>query len=262
MARHPEHDSIAEEIRRNFSRSYPSMGYHVERRPFGSYQRHTAGFGAVTLSPVEPAEIAAVLADARTYYADTPFGIYIDDPGRDATLGPALEAAGCTRGAVQVHLAHLGAVPEVEPIPGIVLEKMTAATVVEWTTTKLKGFANSDAEPEPERVAFETALRRAEMAGAGRFRLARAGGEAASIIGVYQAEDVTVFLLATRLPFRNRGIARWLLSQVIAEAHAEGRRAVTIGCDPDDTPIQLYRRLGFTDEVHWRRRYEPPRVER
>jgi GNAT superfamily N-acetyltransferase len=135
---------------------------------------------------------------------------------------------------------------------------MTEASLAEWSTTKLQGFANSEAAPDPQRLAREVALRRAEIAGEGRFLLARSGRAAASIIGLYEGEDRHVFLLATRIPFRNRGIARWLLTHVIAEAYAAGRRSVLINCDPDDTPIRLYRRLGFTDEVYWRRRYEPP----
>lgn len=256
--RHTAHDEVARSIRAAYSNSYPSMGYHVERRPFGFYQRHDAGFGAVTVAGARPTDGPALLADARRYYGDMPFGIYIDDPALERTLGPALEAVGCQPGAVQVQLAHVGPAPEIRSVLGVVLEEMTDATVVEWCETKLQGFANSEAEPDPERVRLEAALRRAEMAGEGRFQLARAGSEAAAILGLYAAEDVTVFLLATRLPFRNRGVARWLLSHTIAEAYSRERRAVTISCDPDDTPIRLYRRLGFTDEVHWRRRYEPP----
>jgi GNAT superfamily N-acetyltransferase len=256
--RHAAHDQIAEAIRVGFSTSFPVMGYHVERRAFGSYQRHDAGFGAVTVAEVRPVDVPAFLADARRHYDGVTFGIYIDDPALDQTLGPALEAAGCVRGAAQVHLAHIGPAPGVHCPPGVALEEMTPATVAEWCVTKLKGFANSEEKPDAEHVPFEAALRWAEVAGAGRFLFARAGREAAAILGLYEAEDVTVFLLATRLPFRNRGIARWLLCQAIAEAHAQGRRAITISCDPDDTPIRLYRRLGFTDEVYWRQHYEPP----
>jgi GNAT superfamily N-acetyltransferase len=105
-------------------------------------------------------------------------------------------------------------------------------------------------------------LRRAEPPARAASCSARAGREAASIIGLYDGEDRHIFLLATRVPFRNRGIARWLLSHVIAEAHADGCRSVLINCDPAGTPIQLYRRLGFTDEVYWRQHYEPPPVRR
>ena len=78
------------------------------------------------------------------------------------------------------------------------------------------------------------------------------------MIGLYEGDDRFIFLLATRLPFRNRGITRWLLARVIGEASADGHRSVLINCDPADTPIRLYRRLGLTDEIYWQQCYAPP----
>lgn len=258
--RHPQHEAIAAAVRRAYLTSAPSMGYHVERRPFGFYMRHPAGFGEATLTDIQPEEAPALLADLRTYYGDTYVAIYFDDLQMDARLGPMLVAAGCKRGGAETHLVHVGPAPEVHRPPGVVLEPMTEASMPEWSATKLKGFAGSEVTPAPEELAAEVALRRAEIGGEGRFHFARAGREPAAIIGLYEGEDRHVFLLATRIPFRNRGIARWLLSHVIAEAYAAGRRSVLINCDPDDTPINLYRRLGFTDEVYRRQRYELPSI--
>jgi GNAT superfamily N-acetyltransferase len=255
---HPRHDAIAATVRAWYTTSAPSMGYHVERRRFGFYMRHPVGFGEVTVAEAGPEDVPALLADVRATYGDTSVGIYIDDRRVDADLGPVLAAAGCTRAAAETHLAHVGAAPEVRPVPGVLLEPMTEATVAEWSATKLKGFAGSEQPPGPEHLAAEVAVRRAEVAGEGRFFFARAGREPASIIGLYDGEDRHIFLLATRVPFRNRGIARWLLSHAIAAAHTDGCRSVLINCDPADTPIRLYRRLGFTDEVYWRQRYELP----
>jgi GNAT superfamily N-acetyltransferase len=258
--RYPEHDRIAAFIRSGSTQSFPAMGYHVERRRFGHYQRHDAGFGSVLVEGARPEDVPALLADVRDVYGDCPVGIYTEGAEMDAALGPALVAAGCERGAIQVHLAYVGAPPELRSVAGVTVERTDEAGAEEWSRVKLRGFADSEVEPSPERVRFETALRRAEMAGEGRFSLARTtDGEPAAVIGCYEAaEDTIIFLLATRLPYRNRGIARWLLAHAIAEADARGHRSVTIGCDPDDTPIQLYRRLGFTDEVHRNRRYDLP----
>ena len=96
------------------------------------------------------------------------------------------------------------------------------------------------------------------LSGTGRFSFAQAGGDPAAILGLFDGDDRHIFLLATRVPFRHRGIARWLLAHTIAAAYADGCRSVLINCDPADTPIRLYRRLGFTDEVYWRQRYELP----
>jgi len=257
--RHADHDEITESIRSGYTDSYPEMGYHVERRRFGYYQRHDAGFGAVLLEGARPEDVPTLLADMRECYGDTPAGIYTEGEAMDAALGPALVAAGCARGAVQVHMAFVGPAPEARAVPGLTIERTDEAGAEEWSRVMLMGFANTEDEPDAAHVRFEAGLRRAEMAGEGRFLLARASAEPASIIGCYEAErDTIIFLLATRVPFRQRGIARWLLSHVVAEAQARGHRSVTISCDPEDTPIRLYRRLSFTDEVHRRRRYEPP----
>ena len=200
----------------------------------------------------------ALLADLRAFYGDGPATIMLDDRGMEATLGPALVAAGCVPRAAQTYLVHVGPVPEVRPVPGVTLEPVTEATIVEWSVAKLKGFANSEEEPDPERLRTEVLLREAELPEIGRFLLARVGREAASIMAWYEGEDRLIFLLATRVPFRNHGIARRLLTDLLADTYARGCRSILISCDPADTPIQLYRRLGFTDEVYWRRAYEVP----
>jgi GNAT superfamily N-acetyltransferase len=233
------------------------MGYQVERRPFAFAMRHPAGFGELTVTEAGRADVPALLADVRASLRDVSVGLYLDDRRADALLGPALVAAGCRRAAAETHLVHIGDAPVVQPVPGVVLEPMTPTTIVEWSTTKLQGFASSETAPDPERLAAEVAVRRAELAGAGRFLFARTGREPAAILGLYDGADRHIFLLATRVPCRGRGIARWLLCHVIAEACADSCRSVLINCDPVDTPIQLYRRLGFTDEVYWRQRYEP-----
>ncbi len=256
--RHPHHDAVAATLQAWYTSSAPAMGVRVERRPFGVYMRYPPDNGEVTLRDVGPTDVSALLADVRTYYGDASVGVYLDDHQADATLGPALVQARCTKGTTETHLVHVGAAPAVRPMPGIVLEPMTEATLTEWAVTKLQGFASSEAAPDPQRLAAEVAMRRADMSGTGRFSFARAGGDPAAILGLFDGDDRHIFLLATRVPFRHRGIARWLLAHTIAAAYADGCRSVLINCDPADTPIRLYRRLGFTDEVYWRQRYELP----
>jgi GNAT superfamily N-acetyltransferase len=257
--RHPQHDAIAATLRAWYTTSAPAMGVRVERRPFGHYMRYryAPDAGEVTLRDAGPEDVPALLADVRAYYSDVPVGIYLDDRQADATFGPALVQAGCTKGTAVTHLVHVGAAPAVRSVPGVVLEPLTEATLTEFAVTKLQGFASSAAAPDPQRLAAEVAMRRAELADDGRFSLARTGGEPAAILGIWDGDDRLVFLLATRVPFRHRGIARWLLSHAIAAAYAGRCRSILIRSDPADTPIQLYRRLGFTDEVYWRQRYEP-----
>ena len=49
-------------------------------------------------------------------------------------------------------------------------------------------------------------------------------GEAAAILGHYDGFDRFIFLVATRVPFRNRGIARHLILATLADAHTRGYR--------------------------------------
>ena len=134
--------------------------------------------------------------------------------------------------------------------------------MTEFAIVRLKGFANSENQPTDEQIAREVAIRRAELNGSGRFLIARIGREPAAILAYYAGIDRLIFLLATRLPMRQRGIARHLLAHVIADAYDSGARSVIINTDPQDTPIQWYRREGFKDEVYWYRSYvlEPDRA--
>jgi len=98
-------------------------------------------------------------------------------------------------------------------------------------------------------------VRQSELASMGRFLIARVRDEPAAILGYYDGSDRLIFNLATRMPFRMGGLARHLLCQVVAESYEQGCSSVVINTDPSDTPIKWYQRLGFTDEVYWRRNY-------
>jgi ribosomal protein S18 acetylase RimI-like enzyme len=124
-----------------------------------------------------------------------------------------------------------------------------------YVITKRKGFASSEAEPDEGTVADEMALRRGERRGEGRFLLGRLDGQDAGVIGWYEGQDRFIFQVATRLPFRQRAVARALLCHVIADTYARSCRSVIINANAEDTPILLYRSLGFTDEIYWRRQY-------
>jgi GNAT superfamily N-acetyltransferase len=93
------------------------------------------------------------------------------------------------------------------------------------------------------------------MGGQGRFLLARVAGEAASVVGFYEGEDRFVHHLATRVPFRRQGIASRLLSEVLAGARERGCRSTIISAGEQGRPADLFRSLGFTDEVYRRREY-------
>jgi ribosomal protein S18 acetylase RimI-like enzyme len=99
----------------------------------------------------------------------------------------------------------------------------------------------------------ELVVRRAEMAGQGRALAARLDGEVVAVAAFYEGDDRFIFVLGTRVPFRHLGIGRALLARVVHDPAASRCRSAMINADEGGRPEALYRRLGFTDEVHWRR---------
>ncbi len=257
---HPEHDRLMEEVRRWYQTPCPEMGYQVERRVFGFYNRNLKashpGTNQVFVRDLTPESVPVFLAEARSYFQSHPVQIWVEDPDTDAVLGPALLGGGCTAGGTQVYLAHVGEVPLIPSVRGLTLELVTPAILREYAVTHAKGFASSEEEPDSRRIDEFVALRQAEMAGDGRFLLARMKGEPTGIIAWYEGTDRFLFSIATRVPFRGRGIAKALLCHVLADSYGRGYRSIIINADPHDTPIRLYRSLGFVDEVHWRQLYQ------
>lgn len=255
--RHPYHDALRATVQRWYTTSDPDMGYEAVERPWGvALRNHDAPqYGQATLHTITPGDVPACIIDLREFYGDAAVMVLVDDRECADQLNQPLVAAGCVRGPQEVFLAHVGSVPDAQPIVHVAVEPVTTMSMHEYAVAKLKAFASRETVPLRHHIDAEIALRSAELRGEGRFLLARWDGEPAAIIGWYDGDDVFVFQLATRVPFRKRGIAQFLLFHVLRDAYGHGCRSVIINADPDDTPIQLYRRLGFTDEVYWRRRY-------
>jgi len=253
--RHPDHDRLHQEVRSWYRTS--ALGYRVERRRFGSYRRHAEDpdSGLIIVDAMAPDEVPQFLADASSYFDNRAVNIWLDDRDLDAKLGPALVAAGASMDKENTFLAHVGPRPERVQLSGVTFEAGTTDTLPDYVMVKLKGFANSEDTPPVEDVDKELAERSRELASIGRFLIARVGDEPVAMIGYYDGRDRLIFNLATRTPFRMRGIARDLLYQVVADSYDQGCRSVVINTDPNDSPIQWYRRIGFTDEVYWRRNY-------
>ncbi len=258
--RHPHHDVVAASIRAAYAEPHPEMGWAVEERAFGLYRRNVkaATYPAVILRNVSPADVPALLADVRGYFADSPrpVRIMIEDREADAALAPALEAAGPALVERTTFVAHVGAAPETASLPGLSVESVADGGLAEYEDTRARGFANADDPIPPEDLAWRVGLRRAEMAGGAHYWLARVNGEPTATLSWYDGADWLIFSLATRVPYRNRGIARHLLCRLLGESEREGTRSVVINADEAETAIGLYRRLGFTDEVYWRATYE------
>lgn len=154
-----------------------------------------------------------------------------------------------------LYLAHWGDLPRVESVNDLTIEYVTHDTARDYEVVRAKSFADSEEEPDGGEVTANSAAFSADLDGSSQLLLARIGDEPVSIAGWYEGDDRLIFHLATRLPFRHRGIARYLLSHIVRETYEQGRRSVTIFSDPEDSPIHFYRRLGFTEEVYWQARY-------
>ena len=202
-------------------------------------------------------DVEALVAEAEGIAAGDSLSLELDDRTTAAAIGPALEAIGFQPGTAAVHLAYLGGLEHTGHDPaGVRIEDVPPdePALQEWATVKLQAFANSEAPP-----ANDSAGRRAgfviqtAMAGQGRALAARIEGESVAVAAFYEGDDRFVFVLGTRVPFRHLRIGRALLAHVVHDPGAPSCRSVVINADEGGRPEALYRRLGFTDEVHWRR---------
>lgn len=256
--RHRRHDALVSAVGQWYTRSVPEMGYYVAERRFGFYQRQKdAGRVRATLRHLSAEDVPRFLHDLREYSGDDEIRFHVDDRELDERIGPVLIESGCTPDVAEVFLAHTGGMPVPASEPeNLNVEVVNWDTIEEAVRTERKGFADSEAEPDGEELRRRLALCRAEIGGQGRFLLARVAGEPASVLGFYEGEDRFVHHLATRVPFRRRGIASRLLSEILAGARERGCRSTIINAAENGRPVGLYRSLGFTDEVYWPREYK------
>lgn len=254
MPSHPAHVDLFKEVRSWYIQDYASLGKVVARRRFGYYSRiEKTGYCDVHIvEPFDPSEAAAFHADVCAYYGQRRVLIFTHGQAVDSCMSEALVLAGCVRSSAKLYLAHVNGCALHAAGPGAGrIEPVTHRNLLDYQIAKLKAFADSEEEPDPAAVEAGMRIRRAELNADGAFLIARAGEEAAGIIGWYEGADRYVFHLATRLPFRNRGIARQLLSHLVADTYALGKRSLLIATDPADTPVRFYRRMGFVDEIYW-----------
>jgi GNAT superfamily N-acetyltransferase len=234
------------------------MGFYVQERRFGFYQRQKdTGRVRATVRHLHAEDVPKLLEDLREYSGEEEITFHIDDRELDERIGPVLVENGCTPDVAEVFLAHTGGMPLLASEPeNLSLEAVNEGAIEEAMRTERKGFSGSEAEPDVEDLRRRLTLRRAEMGGQGRFLLARVAGEPASVVAFYEGEDRFVHHLATRVPFRRRGIASRLLKEVLAGARERGCRSTIISAAEKGRPVGLYHSLGFTDEVYWRREYK------
>lgn len=254
MTSHPAHNLLVKEVRSWYIQDFPALGKFVTQRRFGYYSLNpkTNYCDVHVLEPFDTKETDAFLADVKAFYGRRQVHIFTHGQATDRTLASTLEQAGCTQGPAKLYLAHVetGDSPKSGSGPAQ-LEPVTQSNLLDYVVTKQKAFASSEEGPAPAAIEAEIASRRAELNAGGAFLIARVGAEAAAIIGWHEGPDRYIFNLATRTPFRNQGLARQLLSHVLADTYKLGKRSILIATDPAASPVRFYRRLGFVDEICW-----------
>lgn len=253
--RHPAHADIEATLRSWHTTSVPEVGIIVTEAWFG-YLSNADGDETprVLLTIDRPEDIPAALASARSSWDAPEYFIWVTDRARGSRLDRALRDAGCEPVKAITHLTLVG---ELRAHPGpdaLVLDDVGQLRLREWAEVKVRCFENTEADPTPTQLERELAVRSRDAA-LETLRLVRLGNEAVGVLGYYAGVDQLVFNLGTRVGFRHRGIAQSVLGRWVAEGRAAGCRSLTINADDPGRPAELYRRLGFTDEVYWHKRY-------
>jgi hypothetical protein len=188
--RHPEHDAISVEVRSWYEQSYPSMGIQVEQRRYGIYRHNlkVPDYCSVVVQSLLSDEVADFLADVHHYYGDRSVELLVNSRKTDQELCKAFSAAGCSR-TESTYLVHVGEIPKSTSVPGLIIEAVTHANLLDYQVTKLQAFANSETEPDSNEIASELALRRTELDDCGCFLIGRIGSEATGVIAWYEGMD-------------------------------------------------------------------------
>lgn len=252
---HPDHDQLVNVVRDWFHRPFQAMGYSAEKRRWGTYWNN----GHIYTLGFPPDQVGEFLADVCKYYGNRSVFINVDNRDVDSQLGPALCEAGCSKGKADIFLAYVGPTPQFPVIQGIVAQPVDESNLLEFAATRLRAFAETEEQPDEDKVRDEMDWRRAELGGTGCGMLAHIHGEPAGVIWWYKdPKDIWINLLGTRVPFRRQGVGRWLLCRCLEDSYAQGCRSVMLNVATDNVKaIRLYRCLGFRDEIYWRRRYLP-----
>jgi hypothetical protein len=253
---HRDHDALAQELRGWFTNSSPQINYEVTKQWYGYVSNPEGPIGPRLILDIDdPTRIVAALLAASADCAGKVLTVWVDDRQRWAQLDETLRAAGCRPVKATTHRALVGALDAQLGPTDLLIDDVDDERIEEWAITKFKCFANSELEPTREWIDAEIATRRTEMS-LTRLQLARLDGESVGVLAYYVGQHQMVFNLGTRIPFRRRGIAQAMLAQWAARGVIEGCRSLIINADDPGQPQELYRRMGFVDEVYWYQRYQ------
>jgi GNAT superfamily N-acetyltransferase len=260
--RHPQHDEVATAVRRWYIGSTPDAGLFMDSTWYGYAIRPGSAFGSrVILTLDEDGSVPAALEEVCTRFGQGDIDMWVEGRERAERLHQALSDAGCHGPNDTIFLAHVGPVRVDRPAPTLAITTVRDEDddqLTTWARVKLQGFADSNTPPYDAAVAREVEVWRAQSP-ISRYELANCDGEPVAILGAHEVEqDRLVFNLATLPSHRHQGIAQALLARWIERGRTDGARSLLINGDDGGQPVMLYRRMGFTDEVYWRRTYTWP----
>ena len=238
-----------------FTSSAPEIGYEVSEHWYGYQGNLSPTDSRVILRVDEPEQVAAAIGAAKAAIGGRGLTVWVDDRERAARLDDALRGTGCEPGDATTHLALVGPIAQ-RPGPGnLVIDAVDEAGLNDWAVVKLQSFGDTESAPAAGRLAEEVVVRRREAALA-ECQAGILDGEIAAVLAYYRGLDQMVFVLGTRVPYRHQGIAQAMLARWAAAGAASGCRSMMINATDGGRPADLYRSMGFVDEIYWYRRYE------
>jgi GNAT superfamily N-acetyltransferase len=249
---HPDHDAVARDISGWFTNPAPEIGYQVSGHWFGYLSTSSA---RLILRIDDPDRVPAALAEARAATGMRTLKIWVDNRERAARLDAALRRTGCQPGDAITHLALVGRMTGRAGPEDLVIESLDETRLEEFAVVKLQSFADTESAPAAGRLAQEVASRRSELA-LTECQLGLLASERVAVLAYYRGRDQLAFNLGTRVPYRHRGIAQAMLARWADAGMASGCRSLIINAVDGGRPAELYRRMGFTDEIYWCQRYE------
>lgn len=238
-------------VRGWFHDAFDSMGYRAVPSRWGTYWDN----GQVYVSELDSADVGDFLDNLKERYAgqERPVSVYLDNADDLKKLGPLLREKGCGPPLTSYFLAHTDSGWQAAAEPDFTLEHVTVEGLQLFAETKLRAWKSEEGQPSEEEIKAEMERRSQELAGSGRGLLAFLESEPLGYIWWHEDPSLILWVnqIATRTPFRRRGVARSLLSECIHSAYERGYRALVLDvAESNQAALKLYRSLGFTELVY------------
>lgn len=245
------HDTIANLIRGWWHNPFEDMGYSAVLRQWGTYWSNCQ----VYVSGLPVTQIDPFLDDLRVYFPDCaePILIHLDTKEDKARIGPVLIDAGCDGPAREIYLVHTIKHTPPPTVNAIQLIPVSQHNLAVFSDTKLRAWSSSEDKPNDHELQAEIERRTRELRGSGRGMLAMIDDAPAGFIWWYDEPSHVRWIrqVATRTPYRKRGVATRMLINCVQSAYQAGMIAVIISVDFDNnTALRLYSELGFSHSVY------------